>query len=956
MIRRLITVSFASFVALGLPKWAAAEELSPPGFRPSAHGFHALVGAKVVLRPGTSFTNGTIVIRDGTITAVGPNLPAPDGARIWDLSGAVIYAGFIDPYFNIDAKEAPVSTSGSEPISGGLTSGGPRYFGVAGEERDPGRIGPGHGIHDITPERRMVDALSPNPKALKEMRELGFTAANIVPKTGLLRGRSAAVQLGESSPNSALLRAETSHHAAFSNGHSGDGYPNSLMGAIAAIRQSFLDASWYQKDYQDYQTRPSQRSRPTFNAALDALAPLTLGSSALPLVFESGSVLMQDRATQLCAEFGLVPQLVACGQEWRRPDLIRQIAAKKIPFIVPLRFPALPKFPDETDWEEVSLDLLRAWDWAPENPAFLRQSGAEIALTTYGLTDKKSFRTALGSALDRGLSEDDALAALTTVPATLCGLGARLGEISTGRIANLTVCDAPGYFDSETRVRAVWIDGIHYESDATLKPKKELKPEETKKKKASQELSKKRVARPPNEGRGPSTNPPALRIRNATLWTSSPQGILTHGDLVVREGRIESVGGTSKPGVYHEIDGTGLHVAPGIIDCHSHSMILGAVNEATLPSTAMVRIADVINSETDTFHQQLAGGTTVANLLHGSANPIGGQNAVIKLRNGALPGKLLLEGAPSGIKFALGENVKQSNWGEKNVTRFPQTRMGVATFYINRFTAAQQHRAALLKGSNEDGSPVRPDLELAALVEILEGKRRIHCHSYRQDEILAFLRIMDSFGVRVATFQHVLEGYKVADELARHGAGASSFSDWWAYKVEVFDAIPYSGSLMQQRGVTVSFNSDSSDFARRLNFEAAKAVKYGGTPEPDALNFVTINPAKQLGIEARVGSLEPGKDADFSLWTGSPLDSSSLCLETWIDGSRYFRRSDEATRSEALKTERKALIAKAKQIADGPSEASATEGARKHFFARALEQSRHLGVSECQNCLLRQEN
>jgi N-acetylglucosamine-6-phosphate deacetylase len=215
---------------------------------------------------------------------------------------------------------------------------------------------------------------------------------------------------------------------------------------------------------------------------------------------------------------------------------------------------------------------------------------------------------------------------------------------------------------------------------------------------------------------------------------------------------------------------------------------------------------------------------------------------------------------------------------------------------------------------------------------------------------------MDSFGVRVATFQHVLEGYKVADELARHGAGASSFSDWWAYKVEVFDAIPYSGSLMQQRGVTVSFNSDSSDFARRLNFEAAKAVKYGGTPEPDALNFVTINPAKQLGIEARVGSLEPGKDADFSLWTGSPLDSSSLCLETWIDGSRYFRRSDEATRSEALKTERKALIAKAKQIADGPSEASATEGARKHFFARALEQSRHLGVSECQNCLLRQEN
>jgi N-acetylglucosamine-6-phosphate deacetylase len=280
----------------------------------------------------------------------------------------------------------------------------------------------------------------------------------------------------------------------------------------------------------------------------------------------------------------------------------------------------------------------------------------------------------------------------------------------------------------------------------------------------------------------------------------------------------------------------------------------------------------------------------------------------------------------------------------------------VGTFYVNRFTAARQYQQARARGTLPDGSPLRRNLELEALTEILEGTRWIHCHSYRQDEILAFLRIMESFGVKVATFQHVLEGYKVADELARHGAGASSFSDWWAYKVEVFDAIPYSGSLMRDRGVLVSFNSDSSDLARRLNFEATKAVKYGGTPDAEALKFVTINPAKQLRIDNRVGSLEPGKDADFSIWSGSPLDSGSVCLETWIDGRRYFRRADEPARATALSVERTALIAKAKQVADGPAEAKATEAARKQFFVRALEQARHLGVSECQDCRVRQED
>jgi len=386
-------------------------------------------------------------------------------------------------------------------------------------------------------------------------------------------------------------------------------------------------------------------------------------------------------------------------------------------------------------------------------------------------------------------------------------------------------------------------------------------------------------------------------------------------------------------------------------------MILGSVNEATLPSTAMVRIADVVNSETDNIHQQLAGGLTIANLLHGSANPIGGQNCVIKLREGAGPDALRFTNAPGGIKFALGENVKQANWGDRNTTRFPQTRMGVGTFYINRFTAARQYQQSLdaWRASDRSTPPPRRDLELEAIAEILAGSRLIHCHSYRQDEIVAFLRVMESFGVRVASLQHILEGYKVADEIARHGAGASAFADWWAYKFEVIDAIPYAGSLLHQRGVNVSFNSDSSDHARRLNLEAAKAVKYGDTAEPDALRFVTLNPARQLGIDRWVGSLEPGKDADFVLWSGSPLASSSVCDQTWIEGALYFDRSLEPARSRALTQEHAQLVAKARKLSDKPgpdpsANPAKAEAQRALFFHRALEQARHMGVVDCQDC------
>ena len=415
------------------------------------------------------------------------------------------------------------------------------------------------------------------------------------------------------------------------------------------------------------------------------------------------------------------------------------------------------------------------------------------------------------------------------------------------------------------------------------------------------------------------------------------------------------------------VDGRGKHVTPGLIDCHNHSMVLGAVNEGTLPSTAMVRIGDVVNSESVNVHRQLAGGLTTLNLLHGSANPIGGQNAILKLRDGATPEGMKFANALPGIKFALGENVKQSNTSRTN--RFPQTRMGVHTFFANRFTAAQQYlnewadyrnatnkvgQASSLPAGHTGQMPVPPrrNLELEAIGEILQGKRWIHCHSYRQDEILTFLRTMEGFGVKVGTLQHVLEGYKLAEEIAKHGAGASTFSDWWAYKFEVYDAIPYNGSLMRERGVIVSFNSDSSDLSRRLYLEAAKAVKYGGTPEEEALKFVTLNPAKQLRIDQWVGSLEAGKDGDFVIWSKSPLDSTTVCLQSWIEGKKYFDRDHEAGRSEALEKERAALLEKAKRLQSGSVLSDGGEKEKDKFFELPLE---HRYDNQDRNCLEEEE-
>ena len=381
-------------------------------------------------------------------------------------------------------------------------------------------------------------------------------------------------------------------------------------------------------------------------------------------------------------------------------------------------------------------------------------------------------------------------------------------------------------------------------------------------------------------------------IQNATILTVT-RGTIAKGSILVEHGKIKSVGaGLAAPEGVTKIDASGLVAMPGIIDTHSHIAISGGVNEGSLSVVPEVRVKDVVTGDDVAIYRAIAGGTTTARLLHGSANTIGGQDAVAKLRYGKPGHELIIRDGPQGVKFALGENVTRSRG------RFPNTRMGVESVIERCFEEARAyralhdryHRAEKTEPAERLGAPPRVDLRLEALAGILDGSIKIHSHCYRSDEILMLLRTAQRYGVRVQSLQHVLEGYKVAAEIAAHGASASTFSDWWAYKIEAYDAIPYNAALLTEAGASVCIKSDDAELMRHLNLEAAKMVKYGGVSEKEALAMITINPARELGLDGKIGSIEVGKDADIALFNGHPFDAFSRCEMTLIDGEVYFQR------------------------------------------------------------------
>ncbi len=1013
-----------------VPERAHAQAWEPfNGVRQTQTTRHALVHADLVPGPGERIEDATIVIEGGVITRVEAGGEAPAGFRVWDCTGLTVYPGLVEAWLPVEAPSV-----------------------------DPGVTG-AHWNTRVQAQRSVLDSAGVSASQREKLRGMGFCVAHIAPDDQLLRGTSAVVSLGdpvsEAEPVARVVRERVAHVASLDGGRGG-GYPNSKMGAIALIRQTLADVPWLEAASAAYAEGVDGVGRPAPNGAVEALG------EDLPIVWDTGNDLDVLRTGKIAREFGRDWFIVGSGQEYQR---IGPIVEEGRAIIVPLDFPKAPQVATPSDREAVELRTLMAWEQAPTNARRLDDAGVNVMLTSSKLDAKQSFEKNLRKAIETGgLSEDVALAMLTTRPAELLGVGDRVGRVAAGYPANIVTVADGGLFDEKREVRDVWVDGVRHEVNAaprvdmkgewsvvfgapvdvsaTLKIAKGGKlsierevvdeaveaaveepiagqgavndaaadaaaeeaadddaPAKPKTKKVgtkSVSIVENRIAfvstddevfaegatmlsairegdrligegelpdgtrfewtgapTPEGEADGedddeegdeddsdaeegsdaagddipdiagypfgafayaePPTQRPIL-ITNATIWTSGPDGILENAAMLVsREGKVERVWSgpvdVAMPSDGITIDARGKHITPGLIDCHSHTGISGGVNEGTQSCTSEVRIFDVIDPDNIGWYRELAGGLTMANQLHGSANAIGGQNSVVKLRWGsAHPDAMRMEGAPGGIKFALGENVKQSNWGPENNTRYPQTRMGVETFIRDRFTAAREYARSSLRSD----LPIAPrrDLELEALAEILAGSRLIHCHSYRQDEILMLCRVAGDFGFKIGTFQHVLEGYKVAEAIREHARGGSAFSDWWAYKQEVIDAIPYAGAIMHEVGVTVSFNSDDNELARRMNTEAAKAVKYGGVDRAEALKFVTLNPAIQLGIEDRVGSLEAGKDADFVIWSGDPLSTLSRCERTFIDGREYFSIERDAELRAAAKAERNRLIQK----------------------------------------------
>jgi len=415
-----------------------------------------------------------------------------------------------------------------------------------------------------------------------------------------------------------------------------------------------------------------------------------------------------------------------------------------------------------------------------------------------------------------------------------------------------------------------------------------------------------------------SAQQPTL-IKNATVLTVT-KGKLENTDLLLQNGKIARIGkNLTAPAGAQVIDATGKYVMPGIIDPHSHSMA-DAINEGSLSVTSMVRIHDVLNPTDVNIYRQLAGGVTSINVLHGSANTIGGQNAVVKLKWGRPVDEMVFTAAPPGIKFALGENVTQKNsqtaaQAQGRPLRYPATRMGQEEVLRDAFTRARDYKAtwddynARVAKGEKGLVPPEHNLELDPLVEVLEGKRFVHAHSYRADEMLMLLNVAKEFGFTVKTLQHGLEGYKIASEISQAGTGLSSFADEWSYKVEAYDAIPYNVAILMHHGVVATVNSDSDERARRLNIDAAKMMRYGGLTEDEALKTITYNGAIQLGVQDRVGSIEVGKDADVVVWSGDPLSVYSSAETTFIDGEIFFDKKKDLAMREQMAKDRAALDA-----------------------------------------------
>lgn len=944
------------------------------GIADPRHGHYAFTNSTIVKDATTTLTNATLIIKDGKIVAVGANLKVPAGAVEVDCKGKYIYPSFIDIY-------ADYGTPVLQRAGGGFTPGQQPQLTTATK-------GPYGWNQAIKSDAEAYKVFAVDDTKAKPLREAGFGTVLSHVRDGIARGTGAVVTLANEKENLVIIKERASAHYSFSKGSSTQSYPGSIMGTIALLRQSYLDARWYKN-------RPVSEG---LNVSLKAWNEI----QDLPQIFEGNDKWNNLRADKIGDEFGVQYIIKAGNNEYQR---IKEMKATNATFIVPLNYPQAQDVEDPNDARFVSLADLKHWEMAPTNAGAFEKAAIPFCLTAADLRDVKTFFSNLRTAFNYGLTETAALNALTKTPATIVGIYDQVGSLEVGKWANFLITSGP-LFNEKTTIWQNWIQGLKYniKEDAwneskgiyklvlntssgpvnytldfksnnsanilakdTITAKFSYDGRQVKinfspeKKGADYRLSgiisdsiwsgygvdtagnnltwtarfdKAGLPKPDSirpkkqepigkviypfepfgweEGQAPKQE--TILIKKATVWTNEKEGILQNTDVLIKNGKIGGIGKNLSDAEAKTIDGTGKHVTAGIIDEHSH-IAAASINEGGQSVTSEVRIADNLNPDDINIYRQLSGGVTSSHILHGSANVIGGQTQLIKLRWGANAEDLKFQNWPGQIKFALGENVKRSSSSAGN-NRYPDTRMGVEQVLVDAFTRAKDYQKAWKEyeaSKNKKGSTFtapRRDLELDALVEILENKRFITCHSYVQSEITSSIEIAKRMGYKYNTFTHILEGYKVADKMKEHGASASTFSDWWAYKMEVEDAIPYNAAIMQRVGLNVAINSDDAEMARRLNQEAAKIIKYGGVTEEEALKTVTLNPAKMLHVDDRVGSLKAGKDGDVVVWSDNPLSIYAKSLYTIVDGTIYFDREKDEQMQKWVDVERNRIIKK----------------------------------------------
>lgn len=924
------------------------------------NGYYAFTNATIVKDAQTTLTNATLVIKEGKIISVGANLAAPKDAIVIDCSGKYIYPSFIDAY-------ADYGITAPTRQTGGFNFNTPPQL----TSNQKGAFGWNQAIHSDVEAAKLFAA---DEAKAKTLRDIGFGTVLTHQKDGIARGTGVVVTLADEKENLVVVKEKASAHYSLNKGSSTQSYPFSMMGTIALLRQSYMDAAWYK----------SNPVKEGINLTLKAWND----NQGLPQIFEANDKWNVLRADRVGDEFGVQYIIKGGGNEYQR---IKEMAETKAAFILPLNYPAAMDVDDPNDVRFTGLDDMKHWELAPTNPAAFEKAGIAFCLTTSDLGTIGDFMANLRKAIEYGLTETRALEALTKTPATLLGIYDKAGSLDAGKLANFLITSGP-IFQEKTVVFHNWVQGNKYavKEDGwyDVKGTYKLVANTTAGTKSwSVELKDAGVASFDTltgkysydgklvklsftEGRGPravetvfsgvasgtvwngagrdaagnpftwtatfekgaapkpdTTKPKqplqlgkvtfpflaygseelpkqeTILIKNATVWTNEKDGKLEGTDVLVTGGKISRIGKNLSATGAKVIDGTGKHLTPGVIDEHSH-IAAASINEGAQSVTSEVRIADNLNPEDINIYRQLSGGVTSSHILHGSANTIGGQTQLIKLRWGANDEELKFKGADPFIKFALGENVKRSSSQTNN--RFPDTRMGVEQVLTDAFQRAKDYEQALK--AKKPG--VRRDLELDALVEIMNKKRFITCHSYVQSEITATMRVAEKFGFPINTFTHILEGYKVADKMKAHGVAASTFSDWWQYKMEVVDAIPYNAAIMQRVGLNVAINSDDAEMARRLNQEAGKIVKYGGITEEEALKMVTLNPAKMLHVDDKVGSIKVGKDADLVLWSNNPLSIYAVAEKTIVDGTIFFDRDRDKELRTQIQAERTRLIQK----------------------------------------------